>query len=248
MGAGSAKQSALFAIRDKKNPLAQAIHDYKLCAIQKGEKEHRFVLKWMREFEIGEDISISMHAGEAYELQIYSNGKFVQIADKGMGSIQAMLFILRMACIIRSVSKFKSDLEITRYHGEWQELNTNIVFSPPNKLVIIEEPELNMHPALQSKLADFFLEIHKEYGVKFLIETHSEYILRKSQVIVAENELAPNENPFCVYYLPKDIGHLPYQLKYQPDGTFDKNFGNGFFDEASSSTLELLKIKRQKKD
>ncbi len=49
--------------------------------------------------------------------------------------------------------------------------------------VIIEEPELNLHPALQSKLADLFLDVHQMWGIDFLIETHSEYILRRSQVI-----------------------------------------------------------------
>ena len=86
--------------------------------------------------------------------------------------------------------------------------------------------------------------------MNFIIETHSEYILRRSQVLVAENEfeVAPNENPFCVHYFPKEYDQMPYQLKYQPDGTFDKNFGEGFFDAAASSTLELLRLKRVKKD
>ena len=112
-----------------------------------------------------------------------------------------------------------------------------------------EEPELNLHPALQSKLADLFLDVHQRFNIDFLIETHSEYILRRSQVIVATNEfeVAPNENPFCVHYFPKDIHQMPYRLEYQEDGSFNRNFGDGFFDEASSSTLELLKLKRQKK-
>jgi hypothetical protein len=41
---------------------------------------------------------------------------------------------------------------------------------------------------------------------------------------------------------------MPYQLNYQPDGTFDKNFGTGFFDTASLDTLKLLRIKREKKE
>ncbi len=45
MGANPAKQSDLFAIRDKNNALAQAIHEYKQLNIANGEEEHRFVLK-----------------------------------------------------------------------------------------------------------------------------------------------------------------------------------------------------------
>ena len=115
--------------------------------------------------------------------------------------------------------------------------------------IIIEEPELNLHPALQSKLADLFLEVYEKCYHDFIIETHSEYLVRRSQVIVAEKEfeVKPNENPFFVYYFPKDLEYQPYRLEYQKNGTFNKNFGEGFFDEASTSTLELLKFQRQKK-
>jgi hypothetical protein len=66
---------------------------------------------------------------------------------------------------------------------------------------------------------------------------------------VAENEfeVAPNENPSRVYYFPNEKDKMPYRLGYEKDGSFNRNFGNGFFDEASLSTLELLKLKRQKK-
>lgn len=227
LGANSTKQSALFPIRDRNNALAQSIHDFYQLRISPGEPAYEFVEKWMTAFEVGESFEIKIHAGEAYEVKIFSNDTKIHLADKGMGSIQAMLLILRLAAIIHKT------------------INTNHIAA-----VIIEEPELNLHPALQSKLADLFLEVFEKYGLSFIIETHSEYILRRSQVLVAEKEfeIAPNENPFCVYYFPKEIDQQPYRLEYQEDGSFNRNFGDGFFDEASSSTLELLKLKRQKKD
>ncbi len=228
LGATLYKQSALFAIRDKNNTLAQVIHEYKQLGIDKeqGSDAFLFVKKWMseKEFEIGESFAIKMHAGEAYEVVVNSNGIEIPLADKGMGSIQAMLLILRIATIIHKKQKDKKDYT-----------------------VIIEEPELNLHPALQSKLADLFFYVNKEYGIKLIIETHSEYIIRRSQVLVAEKELeiAPNENPFCVYYFAKELGVLPYQLEYKENGRFNRNFGEGFFDEATKSTMTLLKLKTQ---
>lgn len=152
-------------------------------------------------FEIGDKINIDLCAGEAYQVEIVSGENKLPLADKGMGSIQAMLLILRLACIIH---------------------RSKISYIKP--LVLIEEPELNLHPGLQSKLADLFLEVNKE-GIKLIVETHSEYILRKTQVVVAINELevAPNENPFCVHYFPKDFMQQPYTLNYKDDGSFDKN-------------------------
>ena len=251
MGANPAKQSALFSIRDKNNALAQAIHEYKQLDIIVGEEEHRFVLKWMQEFEVGEGFSIVMHAGEAYEMKIHSNNTEIHLADKGMGSIQAMLLIMRRACVIRRIRIAEKNSTITRIVQGKEVKQDSSNYRLINKTtVIIEEPELNLHPALQSKLADLFLYVNQPpFNLNFIIETHSEYILRRSQVIVAINEfeIAPNENPFCVHYFPKDITQPPYKLEYQEDGSFNRNFGDGFFDEASSSTLELLKLKRQKK-
>lgn len=250
MGANPAKQSALFAIRDKNNALAQAIHEYKQLNILEGEEENRFVLKWMQVFEVGDDFSISMHAGEAYEMRILSNNVRIHLADKGMGSIQAMLLIMRIACVIKRIKLAEKNSTVNHVVDGKELKQDSSNYGRINKTtVIIEEPELNLHPALQSKLADLFLDVHQRFNIDFLIETHSEYILRRSQVIVAENEfeVAPNENPFSVHYFPKDYDQLPYRLEYQEDGSFNRNFGDGFFDEASSSTLELLKLKRQKK-
>lgn len=247
MGANLAKQSALFAIRDKNNALAQAIHDYRQLNILEGEEEHRFVLKWMQEFEVGDDFTISMHAGEAYEMRILSNNVKIHLADKGMGSIQAMLLIMRIACVIKKI-KLAENKSISTHLVGGNKINqdTSNYRLIDKTTVIIEEPELNLHPKLQSKLADLFLDVHERFNIDFLIETHSEYLIRRSQVIVAENELevSPNENPFCVHYFPKDIHQLPYRLEYQEDGTFIKNFGDGFFDVAASSTLDLLRLKR----
>lgn len=249
MGANPAKQSALFAIRDKNNALAQAIHEYKQLNILEGEEEHRIVLKWMQEFGVGDDFTISMHAGEAYEMKILSNNTRIHLADKGMGSIQAMLLIMRIACVIKKIKVAEKSSTVTRILEIKKVKQDSFNYKLTNKTtVIIEEPELNLHPALQSKLADLFLDVHQRFGIEFLIETHSEYILRRSQVIVAENEfeVAPNENPFCVYYFPKDHIQQPYRLEYEANGRFNRNFGDGFFDEATNSTMTLIKLQRSK--
>lgn len=227
LGANPSKQHALYLLKEQhSNALTKVIHEYYQLKVQSGDELSRFVKKWMFEFEVGEGFSIVNYASEGYELKIKTGETNVHLADMGMGSSQIMLLLLRLAVII-----------------------SNRFFKAQAALLLIEEPELNLHPALQSKLADLFLFVHQNYKLDFLVETHSEYILRRSQVLVAQNEyeVAPNENPFCVHYFPGEEGQQPYQLQYQADGSFDKNFGDGFFDEAASSTLELLKLKRLKK-
>jgi predicted ATPase len=223
LAANPAKQSALFAIRDKNNALAQAINEYQ----QEGLKPttEKFVKDWLKAFEIGVDFKVVMHAGEAYEVTITDeDGSKTHISDKGMGSIQAVLLIFRLAVII---NRIKEDDE--------------------KPLVIIEEPELNLHPALQSKLTELFLEVHEKHKIDFIVETHSEYMIRRAQVFVAENHYATEigDNPFSINYFPTEKGEIPYQMKFNESGFFENSFGKGFFDEASSKTLKLIKLKRE---
>ena len=232
LGATLNKQSALFAIRDKRNPLSQVIHEYNQLAIDKdtGSDAYKFVRNWISEagFEIGDSFDIKMHAGEAYELNVKSSGIETPLADKGMGSIQAMLLILRLAVVIYRKQKDDRLNNITKLEG-------GKIF-----IVIIEEPELNLHPALQSKMADLFHEVYDKYKIRLIIETHSEYLIRKTQLIVKQNEyeIKPNENPFTVIYFDNELKQ--WIMNYREDGKFKENFGKGFYDEATLLTLDLL--------
>ncbi|KAF2335380.1 AAA family ATPase [Flavobacterium ginsenosidimutans] len=219
LGANPSKQSALFSIRDKQNNLAQAIHDFKQSKIYPEHSEYIFVKKWMKKFEVGEDFNIEFYAGEAYEFYVIDEEQnTAHLADKGMGSLQAMMLILRVATIMR---KHRNNLkQIT---------------------IIVEEPELNLHPALQSKLSSFFHTVNVEYGIHFIIETHSEYLIRKSQLLVAENGYTNpdglNPNPFKIHYF--DLENGPYQMNYRFDGRFTNEFGTGFYDVNNNLIFDL---------
>ena len=180
----------------------------------------------MKTFKIGQDYEITSVGGEAHLVRIQNfDGEWVNLADKGMGSIQLMILLFRIATKMAEAG--------IGYGGK-------TVIS----LLIIEEPEQNLHPMLQSELADFFYSLNKNYGFQFIIETHSEYLIRKSQVIVAREHFASQEelikeSPFKVIYFPGD-GKLPYDMLYRPDGKFSNEFGHGFFDEASNLVFDIL--------
>jgi AAA15 family ATPase/GTPase len=225
LGAFSVKQKSLFLIRDFDNPISQAVHEFKQIGIgsERSSDAYIFIRKWMKNFEIGDDIIVNMTSGEAYEVLIKRKGDMskIQLADKGMGSIQAMLLILRLSIIIHKAVKYKNSFTL-----------------------LIEEPELNLHPALQGVLADMFHEVYHKYKINFIIETHSEYLIRSTQLIVKENdyEIKPNENPFTVIYF--DAQKNPWSLMYRNDGVFINDFGPGFFDVSSQQAISLLKSKK----
>ena len=88
-----------------------------------------------------------------------------------------------------------------------------------------------------------FYDAYKTYGIHFIVETHSEYLIRKSQVIVAglkyiSNQEAEETCPFRTYYMPNNS--KPYSLGYRKDGKFAEEFGSGFYDEATNLAFDIL--------
>ena len=98
---------------------------------------------------------------------------------------------------------------------------------------------------MQSLLADIFYDAYRNYDIHFIVETHSEYLIRRTQAIIADYKSDDEfENrPFSVYYIgPKGKA---YEMEYTKSGRFNNSFGEGFFDEASRSSLRILKRERR---
>jgi len=113
--------------------------------------------------------------------------------------------------------------------------------------IIIEEPEANLHPNLQSKLADVLVLAHKTFGIYFILESHSEYLIRKLQYLTAKKEI--NKKDVLIHYFNSDEfvnEKEPKVKKIQIDefGALTDSFGPGFYDEATNLQFELLKINK----
>lgn len=230
--AHAANQNTIYNTADRNDYIAQTVHEFVRAKILRGHKEYLFVTKWMKEFGVGDDFDVFSIDGEAYRVKIKDeDGSTVNLADKGMGSIQIMILLLRLATILR----FYTPQNIVTFE------DGDDLYIPT---IIIEEPEQNLHPKVQSLLADLLLYLNKEYRCKFIIETHSEYLIRKTQVLVAEADYADEKdlvenNPFKVYYFPCE--DIPYMMQYTRSGRFANKFGEGFFDEAGKSNLITLR-------
>ena len=222
-------QTVIYSAKDTNDYLSKTIHEF--APLQSHKHRREFIIKWMREFGIGQNFVIKSVGGEAHLVWIVNNdGEKVNLADKGMGSIQLMVLLFRLA--------------ITLPQHRREPRRPIDVF---NRIIIIEEPEQNLHPRLQSKLADLFYELNKYYSFRFLIETHSEYIIRRSQVIVANANYEDESdlkkcNPFMVYYFDEGNNKEPYYpMEYELSGAFKNKFGEGFFDEASKWDMTIIR-------
>lgn len=113
-------------------------------------------------------------------------------------------------------------------------------FGSENSLIAIEQPELHVHPALQTELADLFIQSAKERGNRFLIETHSEHLILRVMRRIREttrNSLPEGKHPIkpeavaILYVQPGDNGSTVQELRIDEQGRFVDNWPQGFFEE-----------------
>ena len=178
-------------------------------------KHKDFFNKWVKEFEIGDNIEFQTVAGVGTQIFIVKNGKKTNIVDMGYGVTQLLPLIMEIA---------STDYE---------------------KTIVIEEPETNLHPKLQSKLADMLIDAKNELKVSFIIETHSEYLIRKLQYLTAKKDISIEDT--IIHYV--DYSDLLKRenitdpqirtIRIQEDGSLSEPFGTGFYDEANNLSMKL---------
>lgn len=68
-----------------------------------------------------------------------------------------------------------------------------------NGTIILDEPEIHLHPEWQLLLAELIVLIHQEFGVHILLNTHSPYFLNAIEVYAAKYGVADK----CKYYMTR---------------------------------------------
>lgn len=212
-----------------------------------GIKQVKYVEKWLAKFGIGDKILINRIKGIATEVSIEKEGAIVDLVDLGYGVTQFLPILLYVSTKLTMKSEdvpvqFLNDE--TGEEEDWIE-NNRIINQRNGPLLLIEEPESNLHPKLQSLLADFFIDVAKTFEVTLLIETHSEYLIRRLQVLTAAGEVKPEHS--VIYYLdgnlPSDSDKFVRKININPDGSLTNDFGPGFIDEATNWKMELMRLK-----
>lgn len=66
-------------------------------------------------------------------------------------------------------------------------------YAPKGSILVIEQPEIHLHPGAQAGLADVFIDAIEKRGVQIILESHSEHLLRRLQRRIAENQLTTGD-------------------------------------------------------
>ena len=111
-----------------------------------------------------------------------------------------------------------------------------------DSLTMVEQPEIHLHPKMQADLADLFIDMvkgNKEKAV--IIETHSEYLLRRLRRRISEGKIPAEQVSICLFHpQTQDVGAVIEHLDIAKKGFFKwpENFYDG---ELENDITEFIK-------
>ena len=73
---------------------------------------------------------------------------------------------------------------------------------------LLQQPEVHLHPRAQAELGSFFVESVKKDGHAFLVETHSDFIMDRVCMHVAEGDIAPDDVSLLFFERQKSGGKV----------------------------------------
>ena len=113
------------------------------------------VRHWVQHLELLDDLSPVHHGAQGVALEVIQGGIALNVTAVGVGVSQVLPVLVR--CLLAA----------------------------PGELVLLEQPELHLHPAAQLGLADFLLACVRS-GRQIVLETHSEHLVNRLRRRVAE--------------------------------------------------------------
>ena len=124
-------------------------------------------------------------------------------------------------------------------------------YAPAGSVIIMEQPEIHLHPSAQAALADVMIDVinsredGKDRGIQLIIETHSEYFLRRLQRRIAEDAI-PQEKVSAYF---ANINKTPATLESLQIDIFGniKNWPENFFGDEMGDITKHASAALQKR-
>ena len=132
------------------------------------------------------DIKVKRHGGQMsdpFQLQVkVRSGPHANIMDVGYGVTQSLPILVDV------MTEDQSPRRRSRRSGD-------------TRTFLLQQPEVHLHPRGQAELANLFIEAFSKRGSRFLIETHSDYIIDRVRISVRQGKLKP-EDVSILYFEP----------------------------------------------
>ncbi|MAC39549.1 MAG: hypothetical protein CMH93_08510, partial [Oceanicaulis sp.] len=121
---------------------------------------------------------------------------------------------------------------------------TLLQYVPEGATVILEQPEIHLHPLAQAALADVIIQAATHRNVQVILESHSEHLLLRLQRRIAEDVISSNDVRLYFCDAPKgksEITELEVDLMGNIKNWPDRFMGDAFNEAAQA---ELARIRR----
>ncbi len=117
----------------------------------------------------------------------------------------------------------------------------------PGSVVLLEQPELHLHPGIQQRLGDFLLAC-VESGRQVIVETHSDHLVTRLRRRIAEDETDTLCRSIAIVFAERDGGLTRLRaLELNRFGGLDV-WPSGFFDAGSGDAQALIEAGMRKRE
>lgn len=111
-------------------------------------------------------------------------------------------------------------------------------YVPEGSTILLEQPEIHLHPSVQAGLADVFIDAIQKRGVQIILESHSEHLLTRLQRRIAEEELDPDAA--ALYFCDREATSQLRPLQIDLYGNIT-NWPKDFFGDELGERAAMMK-------
>ena len=104
--------------------------------------------------------------------------------------------------------------------------------------LIVEDPDVHMHPKVQALLVDFFIDLMK-HGRKVVIETHSDHIVTRLRRRIADGTVL-KEDVNLSFVENSENGSEYRFIDMESDGSFLNELPKGFLDSQENDFMAII--------
>ncbi len=180
----------------------------------------QYVAKWLKELRLIHDFCVVSvgDSGQLYEVRVRRTRRSadVLLTDVGFGVSQILPVLV--LCL----------------------------FVPEGSTVLLEQPEIHLHPSVQSGLADIMIDAWKNRKVQVIVESHSEHLLRRLQRRIADETIATGD--VGLYFC--DLGRRQSELRRLDLDVFGNvtNWPPGFFGDEFGEIAAMTRAAERRKE
>lgn len=122
--------------------------------------------------------------------------------------------------------------------------------SRESSITVIEQPEIHLHPKMQAWLTNVLVEIAKAEDKRFLIETHSDTIIRRLQLQLMDPEVNFSNKDLKIYNLERENDGNTKIIEVPFNDLGEIKWPDGFMDTEIQDTIKLhgFRIKKKKSE